>query len=48
MLEEKIIDLREKLNKSIQDGEKYEKICKISVELDVAIAKYYMQKVNYM
>lgn len=48
MLEEKIIDLREKLNKSIQDGEKYEKIYKISVELDVAIAKYYMQKANYM
>lgn len=41
MLEEKIIDLREKLNKSIEDGEKYEKIYKISVELDDLVAKYY-------
>lgn len=41
MLEEKIIYLREKLNKSIQDGEKYEKIYEISIELDDLIAKYY-------
>lgn len=45
MLEEKIIKLREELDKSIQDGEKYEKIYKISIELDTIIAKYYMQKV---
>ena len=46
MLEEKIIDLREKLNKSIEDGEKYEKIYQISVELDELVAKYYFQNVK--
>lgn len=41
MLEEKIIKLREKLDKSIQDGVEYEKIYEMSVELDKLITKYY-------
>lgn len=40
MLEEKIVETREKLNKSIEEGEKYEKIYKLSVELDKLIAEY--------
>ncbi len=41
MINEKICKLREKLNKSIQDGEDYDKIYTISVELDNLIAEYY-------
>ena len=41
MIDEKICKLREKLNKSIQDGEDYEKIYTISVKLDELIAQYY-------
>ncbi|MGN1310393.1 MAG: Spo0E family sporulation regulatory protein-aspartic acid phosphatase [Clostridia bacterium] len=45
-MEEEIIKLREKLNKSIANDEKYEIIYKLSVELDELIAKYYIKKVN--
>lgn len=41
MLNEKICKLREELNKSIQNGEDYEKIYTISVQLDKLIAKFY-------
>ena len=41
MLEGKIVELREKLNKSIESNEKYEIIYNLSVELDNLIAKYY-------
>ena len=48
MIEEKIKNLREKLDRSIMNGEKYEKIYKISVELDMIIAKYYGEKVKFL
>ncbi len=41
MINEKICELREKLNKSIQDGEDYDKIYQISIELDELISEYY-------
>lgn len=44
MLEEKIIDLREKLNNSILNGENYDIIYKLSIELDELIAMHYNQK----
>ena len=47
MIEDEIKNLREKLNKSIADDEKYEIIYKLSIELDELITKYYMIKGNY-
>lgn len=44
MLNDEICKLRDKLNKSIEDGEDYEIILKISVELDELIAEYYKGK----
>ncbi len=44
MIDEKICILREKLNKSIQDGEDYNIIYDISVELDNLIAEYYKKE----
>lgn len=41
MIDEKICKLREKLNESIQNGEDYEVIYDISVQLDDLIAEYY-------
>lgn len=41
MIDEKICSLRDKLNKSIQDGEDYDIIYDISVKLDDLIAEYY-------
>ena len=41
MLNDEICKLRDKLNKSIENGEDYEIIYKLSVELDQLIAKYY-------
>ena len=41
MLNDEICKLREKLNKSIEDGEDYDIIYKLSVELDELIAEYY-------
>lgn len=43
MIEEEIKNLREKLNKSIEEDEKYEIIYKLSVELDELIAKFYIR-----
>ena len=41
MLNDEICKLRDKLNKSIENGEDYSIIYKLSVELDELIAKYY-------
>lgn len=44
MLNEEICKLREKLNKSILDGEDYTVTYKLSIELDELIAKYYKKQ----
>ena len=41
MLNDEICKLRNKLNASIENGEDYENIYKISVELDELIAQFY-------
>lgn len=41
MINDEICILRDKLNKSIENGQDYEIIYKLSVELDELIAKYY-------
>lgn len=43
MLNEEICKLRDKLNKSIEDGEDYSVIYQLSIELDELIAKYYRE-----
>lgn len=43
MIEEEIKNVREKLNNSIANDEKYEIIYELSVELDELIAKYYVK-----
>lgn len=43
MLNDDICDLRDKLNKSIENGEDYSVIYKLSVELDELIAQYYRE-----
>ena len=40
-LNERICELRDKLNQSIKNGDDYEITLKISVELDELIAQYY-------
>lgn len=44
MLNDKICKLRDKLNKSIENGENYEVIYNLSVELDELIAQFYKEK----
>ena len=44
MINEKICELRNKLNKSIREGEDYAIIYKISIELDDLIAEYYREE----
>ena len=41
MLNDEICKVREELNKSIEQGQDYEKIYNISVKLDELIAQYY-------
>lgn len=41
MLNDEICKKRDELNKSIEQGDEYSKIYKLSVELDELIAKYY-------
>ncbi len=41
MINEEICKLRDKLNKSIEEGQDYAVIYKLSVELDDLIAEYY-------
>ena len=43
MLNDEICKLRDKLNKSIEQGKDYETIYKLSVELDELIANYYKE-----
>lgn len=44
MINDKICELREKLNKSIIEGEDYSIIYQISIELDDLIANYYSEE----
>ena len=46
MLDDKICELRNKLNKSISDGEDYSIIYQISIELDELIAKFYESRME--
>ena len=46
MLNDEICKLREKLNESIEKGQDYSIIYKISVELDELIAKFYREKLK--
>lgn len=43
MLNEEICKLRDKLNKSIENGDDYSITYKLSVELDELIAKFYRE-----
>lgn len=43
MLDDEICKLRDKLNKSIENGEDYSVIYQLSIELDELIAQYYAQ-----
>lgn len=44
MLNEKICELRDRLNKSIENGDDYKITYKLSIELDELIAKYYRRE----
>ena len=44
MINDEICKLREKLNDSIATGQDYDKIYRISIELDELIAKYYLKE----
>ena len=46
MENKQILKLREKLNNSIINGEKYEVIYKLSVELDELITQYYKEQID--
>ena len=43
MLNDEICKLRDKLNKSIEQGQDYKETYRLSVELDELIAKYYRE-----
>lgn len=43
MLNDEIRELRDKLNKSIENGEDYSVIYQLSIELDELIAQYYKE-----
>lgn len=43
MLNEEICKLRDKLNKSIEQGQDYSIIYQLSIELDELIAQYYKE-----
>lgn len=46
MIDEEILELRRKLNKSITKDEDYKKIYTISVELDELITRYYNKRLK--
>lgn len=46
MLNDEICKLRDKLNKSIEQGDDYNVTYKLSIELDELIAKYYKELKN--
>ena len=43
MINDEICKIRDKLNKSIEEGKDYKEIYKLSTELDDLIAKYYSE-----
>ena len=44
LINDEICKLRDELNKSILEGKDYDTIYKLSVELDILIAKFYQEK----
>ena len=46
MLNKQIVKLREELNNSIINGEDYEVIYRLSIELDELITKYYTDQIE--
>lgn len=46
MLDEEILELRRKLNESVEKEESYKKIYKLSIELDDLIAEYYKKRLS--
>jgi len=46
MLDEEILELRRKLDESIEKEKDYDKTYKLSVELDNLITKYYNKKIS--
>ena len=46
MLNDEICELRDKLNKSIENGEDYSIIYDLSVQLDELIAQFYRENNN--
>jgi len=46
MLDQEILELRQKLNESVAKDKNYEKTYKLSIELDELIAKYYNNKLK--
>ncbi len=46
MLNDEICKLRDKLNKSIEEGKDKEEIYKLSLKLDELIAQFYREKEN--
>lgn len=46
MINDEICRLRNELNNSIVNGEDYDKIYKISIELDELITEYYIKEKN--
>ena len=46
MVSEKIVKLRKELDDSIKDKKSYDKIYKLSIELDELIAEYYSEKLK--
>ncbi len=46
MLNDEICNKRDELNKSIELGDEYSKIYKLSVELDELISKYYNEQMQ--
>ena len=46
MLNDEICKLRDKLNKSIEEGNDYDTTYKLSIELDELITKYYKELKN--
>lgn len=46
MLKKEIIEVRNKLNKMIENGEKEEAVYKVSQELDKLIVEFYAKKIK--
>lgn len=46
MLNKQILRLRDELNNSIINGEDYEVVYKLSIELDELITKYYKDEID--